>query len=183
MSVTHGLALPQPWAWAILSGELEVANTDLCPPHSLLGKRIGIVGGELWEAWWLLEGLGVKLPRDGLRLSLRCQAQGWLGTAELVGYLRLGPGRKVLGQERPGDDTPFRTRKGVLGPVAWILRRPQLDGATGSVRTIRAFWEDSKGCREALVCYADSHGTEGLSPWHRETLLKMGYAPRKETPI
>lgn len=183
MSVTHCLVLPQPWAWALLAGEIEVANCDYPPQPSLLGTRIGILGGPLWEAWGLLEGLGIGLRREDGEPAALHRAQGWLGTAELVGYLRTAPGRKVIEQVRPGADTPFRTRKGLLGPVGWILRRPKLGGAVSGARTIRAHWEDSRAYREALVCYADQHGCSELGSWHLETLQKLGYrAPVKEKP-
>ncbi len=183
VSVTHQLVLPQPWAWALLAGELEVANCDYPPQPSLLGTRIGIVGGPLWEAWWLLEGLGIRLRREDGEPAALHRATGWLGTVELVGYLRSGPGKKILEQVRPGDETPFRTRKGLLGPVGWILRKPKLGEAVAGARTIRAHWEDSKAYREQLTCYADQHGCAQLSGWHQETLAKMGYrAPVKVEP-
>lgn len=182
--ITHQLPLPQPWAWALIAGEIEVANCDYPPPPSLLGKRIGIVGGPLWECWWLLEGLGIGLRRQADRtLAPICYQRGWLGTAELVGYLEVAPGRKVTGQVRPGDETPFRTRKGVLGPMSWILRRPKVGDGVSGARTLRAFWEESSAYREHLSCYATSAGRAGLSSQHLETLAKMGTGvPLKETP-
>lgn len=178
--ITHCLILPQPWAWALVTGELELANCDYPPQPSLLGTRIGIVGGECWGAWGLLEGFGVRLRREHGGLAAACRATGWLGTVELIGYLRTAPNRKIIEQVRPGDDTPFRTRKGLIGPVGWILRRPKQGEEVRGARTIRAHWEESKAYREQLVCYADRYGCKELSSHHHETLQKMGYrAPLK----
>lgn len=183
MTVTHYLPVPQPTAWAVLSGHLEAVNYTLRPPDALLGKRVGIWGESLDEWWWLVEGWGVKLPRSpGGGLEARCKATGWLGTAELVGYLLKGGG-KILGQQRgDGETTALRTRKGVVGPVAWILRRPRwAEVAPGAKRLKADVWE-TREYRERILCYAQEHGLAGFSPHDREIAFQMGYrVPQKET--
>lgn len=179
---THYLAIPQPTAWAVLSGHLEAVNYTLRPPEALLGQRVGIWGEALDEAWWVVEGWGVKLPRSPQGgLEGRCKATGWLGTAELVGYL-LKAGGKVTGQQRgDGETTQLRTRKGVVGPVAWILRKPRW-GEQAEAKRIRPDVWETREYRERILCYAEQHGLAGLADHHREIAFQMGYrVPQKET--
>lgn len=173
--------MPQPTAWAVLSGHLEAANYTLRPSHALLGQRIGIWGEPLDPAWWLIELDGVKLPRDGQALSPHCQRQGWLGTAELVGYVLKQAG-KVTGTERgDGETTALRTRKGVHGPVAWILRRPKWDDETKGAKRIRAHLWETSAYRTSVLEYAKLHGVSGFADHHQQILIEMGYrAPQKE---
>jgi len=177
--ITHYLPVPQPTAWAVLSGKLEAVNYTLRPPESLLGKRVGVWGEALDPAWWVLEGWGFQLPREAGGLGENARATGWLGTVELVGWL-FKPGAKVEAQGRgDGKTTAISTRKGVVGPVAWILRKPKWGEEWPGAKRIRPNAWETQDYRQRVLCYAQKHGHAGLSDHHHQILIEMGYAPEK----
>lgn len=183
--ITHVLVLPQPWAWCVVTGQLEVANLWLPPRDELLGKRIGIVGGRFEEShiWNLPAWYGVKMKaaKGNYHSGMVHTARGPLGTVELEGWIHYDHvARKAKGQTRPGNETKFRLPKGIGSPCAWILRRGKLESfSTEGLKQLRADYEDRKDIQERLLSYAKRWGTNGLGRDHLALLERLGFRPEE----
>lgn len=174
--LTHGLAVMQPWGWAIVEGHLELLNLDYPPKPELVGTRIGLVATSVdaENAWILRELYGVELPMAGLLLERQATKLGLIGTAELGGWMRFHKGKVV--ESSRGPDKPFRARKSLVGPFGWVLHRVRpANGDGDGLRMIRArFWE-TKAYEEHLLCYAREHGCDGFTQCQLEQLRRLGF--------
>jgi hypothetical protein len=169
----YGLPVTQPWGWALVSGKVEVVNCDAPPRDERVGERIHLVATEIDRrfAWTVDSLLGI----DSAASPTEWQRTGIIGIGELAGWMRVDRSGAVLEQHRPDGGKPFRARKGVLGPFAWVFRKVRAaSGDPSHLRLIRArFWE-SKVYAEELLSYARTYGVDGLTSEHVAQLERLG---------
>lgn len=183
--ISHVLVLPQPWAWLVVDGQLEVANLWMPPREELIGKRIGIVGGGLEEAqlWNLPEWYGVKFRgvKNNYHAGMAHTQRGPLGTVELEGWIHYDVAtRKAKSQVRPGNDKKFRMPKGLISPCGWILKRGKFEKLPSEgLRVLRAHHDDRKDYQERVLSYAKRFGTVGLGRDHLALLERLGFRPEE----
>ena len=172
--VTHCLPLTQPWAWAVVDGQLECANLYLPPRPELIGKRIAILATQVAapDLWMLPEYQKVEFPKDWYRVGWK---EGVIGTVELQGWMHVGHDRKVLKVKRATKSTKhFRKPRGQsCGCMVWVLRKGNPLPVNHKLKVIRAQYRDRPDVQQHLLDYVDKYGPKNLGSQYLEEYARL----------
>jgi len=118
----RALTLQRPWGWAIANLGKDVENRVWSPPRSVLGTRIAIHEGKVWDeegALWIEELLGRELPAE----------------------LQRAPGGEIVCTVLVDAwCTNSSSRWAAVGKVHWVLRDLRRLAAPVQVRTTSSAW-------------------------------------------
>jgi hypothetical protein len=135
----RALTIYRPWAGLIAAGIKLVENRTWQPPLDLIGDRLAIHAGKLWDlgATWRCDFYGLsELPSDH-------PAQAIIATAHVVGVVvPRWHGTQMQGFEWVLGDERRVPRLGVFltGPFGWVLEDVRALGEPIACRGYQRLW-------------------------------------------
>lgn len=133
----RALTLQRPWGYAIAHLGKRVENRTWTPPASMIGRRLAIHEGKIWDAAgadWIESTLGIVLPA-----SLQHALGGDIvATAELRGVSKIA-------------DTLPGGQWAALGQVHWLLANVCVINPPVTVRGAQGLWSVPDEMARAVV--------------------------------
>jgi len=122
----RAITLHRPWDWAMAHGGKNIENRPWAPWSSVIGTRIALHAGKHFDEEGARSIASIRIMGTTEIENMRASSKDSVivATTELVGYVRITTGRRVLDHGKLSSEQLLEALESpwLFGPFGWLVR-------------------------------------------------------------